>query len=176
MTGQERPAKSAKEGSALTRWLGYAVIFIVTAFVLHTILVIVTLVTGIARPESLLTMGGPVTFVVEFGLAAFITWLIVRPRPEPAVNVEGQRKGDAYLAEQRRYVEAVEQEHLEAERLERLTAALDRWRQARDLRASVSEALADLGDGDATTPEGASLRDELTWALDYADRMDPLRG
>ncbi len=49
------------------------------------------------------------------------------------------------------------------------------WRKARDLRTYASEALADLGDGDVTTAEGASLRAELQWALDYADRIDPLR-
>jgi hypothetical protein len=35
------------------------------------------------------------------------------------------------------------------------------WRQARDIRAYANEALAALGTADATTSQGASLRDEL---------------
>ena len=62
------------------------------------------------------------------------------------------------------------------QRLERLTVEVSQWRKARDLRAYAQEALADLGDGDVTTAEGESLRDELQWALDYADRVDPLHG
>ena len=161
----------------MPRWFSYAMIFVITAFVLHAFLAVVTLATGIVSPDSLLTMAGPVTFIVEFGLAAVITWLIVRPRSQAVPSVEDERKLDAALEDDaRRRVHAIEQQHLDEQRLRRLTAEVGQWRKARDLRAYASEALADLGNGDVTTAEGGSLRDELQWALDHADDVDPLRG
>ncbi len=161
----------------MPRWFSYAVIFIITAFVLHTFLVVVSLATGIVSPDSLLTMAGPVTFIVEFGLAAVITWLIVRPRSQAAPrSEEDDLKRDAALEDDaRRRVQAIERQYRDEQRLERLTAEVAEWRKARDLRSYATEALADLGDGDVTTADGASLRAELQWALDYADRIDPLR-
>ena len=64
---------------------------------------------------------------------------------------------------------------VDEQRLERLKAEVVKWREARDLRAYATEALADLGDDDVPTSEGGSLRAELQWALDYADSIDPLR-
>jgi hypothetical protein len=161
----------------LPRWLSYAAIFVITAFVLHAFLVVASLATGIASPDSLRTMAGPVTFFVEFGLAAVITWLIVRPRSQPVPSEEDELKRDVALEDDaRRRVHAIEQRHLDDQRLERLTAEVAQWRKARDLRAYADEALADLGDGDVTTAEGGSLRDELQWALDHADRIDPRHG
>lgn len=161
----------------MSRWFSYAVIFVITAFVLHAFLVVVSLATGIVSPDSLPTMAGPVTFIVEFGLAAVVTWLIVRPRSQPARSVEDERKRDAALEDDaRRRVRASEQQHLDEQRLARLTAEVGQWRKARDLRAYASEALEDLGDADVTTAEGGSLRDELRWALEHADGIDPLRG
>ncbi len=160
----------------MPRWLSYTAIFILTAFVLHAFLVVVSLATGVVSEDSLLTMAGPITFIVEFGLAAVITWLIVRPRSQPVLSEEDERKRDAALEDDaRRRVQAIEQQYRDDQRLERLTATVTEWRKARDLRAYAGEALADLGDGDVTTAEGGSLRDELQWALDYADRIDPLR-
>jgi hypothetical protein len=161
----------------LPRWFSYAVIFIITAFVLHTFLVIVSLATGIVSPDNLLTMAGPVTFIAEFGLAAVITWLIVRPRSQkPAPSEEDALKLDAALEDDaRRRVQSIEQQYRDDQRLERLTAEVAQWRTARDLRAYAGEALADLGDGDVTTAEGGSLRAELQWALEHADKIDPLR-
>ena len=152
-------------------------IFIITAFVRHTFLFVVSLATGIVAPDNLLTMAGPVTFIVEFGLAAVITWLIVRPRAQPVpTSPEDDLKRDAALEDDaRRRVQAIERQYRDDQRLERLTAEVAEWRRARDLRAYASEALADLGDGDVTTAEGESLRTELQWALEYADRIDPLR-
>jgi hypothetical protein len=64
---------------------------------------------------------------------------------------------------------------VDEQRLERLTAEVAEWRKARDLREYASQALADLGDADVRTANGGSLREELQWALDYADKVDPLR-
>jgi hypothetical protein len=161
----------------LPRWFSIAAIFVITAFVLHAFLVVVSLAAGIVSRDSLLTMAGPVTFVVEFGLAGVITWLIVRPRSQQEPSEEDERIRDEALEDDaRRRVHAIEQQYLDEQRLERLTAEVAQWRQARDLRAYASEALADLGDGDVTTADGGSLRDELKWALAYADRIDPLHG
>jgi hypothetical protein len=123
-------------------------------------------------------MAGPVTFIVEFGLAAVITWLIVRPRAsQPApTSAEDDLKRDAALEDDaRRRVQAIERQYRDEQRLERLTAEVAEWRKARDLRAYANQALADLGDGDVATAEGGSLRADLEWALEYADHIDPLR-
>jgi membrane protein implicated in regulation of membrane protease activity len=168
-----------RKGAALPRWLSYAIIFVITAFVLHAFLVLVSLAAGFVSSDSLLTMAGPVTFIVEFGLAAVLTWLIVRPRrrSQPPLSEEEELERDAALeSDARRRVKAIEQHKVDERRLERLTVEVAHWRKARDLRAYAHEALADLGDGDVATPEGGSLRDELQWALDYADRVDPLHG
>ena len=79
-----------REGVELPRWFSYAAIFVITAFVLHAFLVVVSLATGIVSEDSLLTMAGPVTFIVEFGLAAVITWL---DRPAPGRAPGAQRRG-----------------------------------------------------------------------------------
>ena len=161
----------------MPRWFSYAAIFVITAFVLHAFLLIVSLAAGMVSADSLLTMAGPVTFIVEFGLAAVITWLIVRPRGETPLSEKEERVRDAALEDDaRRRVRAIEQQYADEQRLDRLTAEVAEWRKARDLRTYAGEALADLGDGDVTTADGGSLREDLQWALDYADRIDPLRG
>jgi hypothetical protein len=176
-TGLRGPFERLREGAAVPRWFSYAAIFVITAFVLHAFLLIVSLAAGMVSADSLLTMAGPVTFIVEFGLAAVITWLIVRPRGETPLSEKEERVRDAALEDDaRRRVQAIEQQYSDEQRLDRLTAEVAEWRKARDLRAYAGEALADLGDGDVTTADGGSLREDLQWALDYADRIDPLRG
>ena len=140
-------------------------------------LVVVSLATGIVSEDSLMTMAGPVTFIVEFGLAGVITWLIVRPRAgRLAPSDEELANRDAALEDDaRQRVRAIEQQDVDAQRLERLTAEVAQWRTARDLREYATQALSDLGDGDVHTADGGSLRAELQWALDYADTVDPLR-
>jgi len=158
------------------RWFGYITIFFVSAFVLHfAIEAVVPLITDLVAPSSVDAISGPVIFVADFVLAGVATWLIVRFGGQFTRSEEDKRRGDAFLDEERRRVEAAEQQHLDDERLERLQAEVSAWQRARDLRAYAGEALAALGDGDATTTEGGSLRDELLWALAYADRIDPLR-
>jgi len=159
------------------RWFSIAAIFIVTAFVLHAFLVVVSLAAGVVSDWSLLAMAGPVTFLVEFGLAALITWLIVRPRPAGMVlTPEQERQLDADLeADARRRVQKIEQQYHDEQRLDRLRNEVATWREARDLREYAREALADLGDGDAETADGGSLREQLQWAIEYADSIDPVR-
>jgi membrane protein implicated in regulation of membrane protease activity len=176
---EDRNARTRRprEGVELPRWFSYAAIFVITAFVLHAFLVVVSLATGIVSEDSLMTMAGPVTFIVEFGLAAVITWLIVRPRAgRAAPSDEELAKRDAALEDDaRQRVRAIEQQYVDEQRLERLTAEVAQWRKARDLREYATQALTDLGDGDVATADGGSLREELQWALDHADKVDPLR-
>ena len=162
----------------MPRWFSIAAIFIITAFVLHAFLVIVSVAAGAVSDKGLLTMAGPVTFLVEFGLAAVITYFIVRPRGGvPAeMSPEEQEKHDLDLeADARRRVRAAEQQYRDVQRLDRLKVEVARWREAHDLRAYANEALKDLGDEDVATADGGSLREELEWALAYADSIDPVR-
>lgn len=160
----------------MPRWFSIAAIFIVTAFVLHAFLVVVSLAAGVVSDWSLTAMAGPVTFLVEFGLAAVITWLIVRPRPARVLlTPEEERRRDADLeADARRRVQEIEKQYHDEQRLERLKTEVAKWREARDLREYAREALTNLGDGDAPSPDGGSLREELQWAVEYADSIDPV--
>lgn len=162
----------------MPRWFSIAAIFIITAFVLHAFLVIVSVAAGAVSDRGLLTMAGPVTFLVEFGLAAVITYFIVRPRGGVPVQMsaEEQERHDLDLeADARRRVRAAEQTFRDEQRLERLKTEVARWREANDLRSYAREALKDLGDEDVATADGGSLREELEWALAYADSIDPAR-
>ena len=151
-------------------------IYFVAAFVLHFVVeALVTLVIGVIAPSGAESIAGPVILVANFILAGIATWLIVRFGGRFTRTEEDMRRGNAYLKEERRRVEVAEQQHVDTERLERLMAEVGKWRQARDLRAYASEALDALGDSDAATAQGTSLRDELQWALAYADRIDSLR-
>jgi hypothetical protein len=154
----------------------YATIFVISAFVLHFPLeALATFVFGAIAPDSVDEIAGPVVLVSELALAFLVTWLIVTKGGQLTRSEEDRRRGEAFLAEERLRFEAAEHEHLDRERLERLLAEVARWRQARDLRTFANEALEALGDGDVTTAEGHSLREELIWALSFADRIDPLR-
>ncbi len=160
----------------MLRWFAYAVIFVVSAFVLHNVVeAITTLVIGVFDPNAARDVAGPFILVAGFVLAGVVTWLIHRSGLQFTRSEEDKRKGEEYLEEEHRRFEAAEQQQHDEERLQRLLAEVNKWRQARDLRSYASEALEDLGTEDVTTSEGTSLRDELQWALAYADRIDPLR-
>lgn len=162
----------------MPRWFSIAAIFIITAFVLHAALVVMSVAAGVVSGWSLLAMAGPVTFLVEFGLAAVITYFIVRPRggvPAQMSPEETARHDLDLEADARRRVQAAEQQVLDVQRLERVKLEVARWREVHDLRAYAGAALADLGDGDAPTSDGGSLREELEWVLRYADSIDPAR-
>jgi hypothetical protein len=59
--------------------------------------------------------------------------------------------------------------------IEELRQDLERWRLARDLRAYVSEMRGVVAAASMKPTEGGPLHRYLTFVLDYADRMDPLR-
>jgi len=159
------------------RWFGYITIFFVSALVLHFVIeAVVTLVMGVVAPNSAESVAGPFILVADFVLAGVVTWLIHRSGLQFTRSEEDTRRGQAYLEEEHRRLEVAEQQHLDDERLQRLMGEVSRWRKARDIRAYAGEALAALGTDDVTTSQGASLRDELQWALTYADSIDPLQG
>jgi len=49
-----------------------------------------------------------------------------------------------------------------------------RWRRAQDIRSYVQAALETLKDADPTNETDRVARERLRWALEYADRIDPL--
>lgn len=160
----------------MVRWVGYIVVFFVAAFFLHFVVeAIVTLILGAVAPNSADEIAGPIILVLGFVLAGVVTWLIHRSGLRFTRTEEDVRRGEAYLEAEHHRFDVAEQQHLDDERLQRLMAELGSWRQAQDIRAFAADALAALGPGDVTTSQGASLRDELQWALTYADRIDPLR-
>jgi hypothetical protein len=159
----------------MAKWFGYAGIFIVSVFVMDAVLVLIALLAGMASADAMALIAGPFTIIIEVIVAAIITYFIVRPRPEPVRDLDAKRKGEEYLVELARREAAEEQFHLDEDRLHQVQARLALWQHARELRASIEEALAVLGDGDVQTADGKSMREELTWALRYADTVDPLR-
>lgn len=161
----------------MARWLTYGTIFAFSAFILHLVLEpVVTLILSVVAPGSVQSIAEPIVIVAEFGLAGAVTVLVAQFGGKYTLkrDREDERRGEALLEEERRRVDAAEQHALDEERLKRLMVEVNRWQQARDLRASVSEVLAALGDGDAATAHGVSLREELRWALAYSDRLFPL--
>jgi hypothetical protein len=161
---------------AVVRWLVYAVVFVVSAFILHFVVeAAVTLIIGVVSPNTADDTAGLITLILGFALAGLFTWLLARSGLQIARSDEDRRAGEAYLEEEHHRLDVAEQHHLDEVRLGRLMAELSTWRRAHDIRSYAAEALEALGDGDATTAEGTSLRAELEWAVSLADRMDPLR-
>lgn len=161
----------------MVRWITYGTIFAFLAFMLHLVLEpLVTLVLSVVAAGSVQSIAEPVVIVAQFGLAGLVTWLVARFGAKFTFtrDKEDERRGEARLEEERRRVGAAEQHALDEERLKRLMAEVSKWREARDLHACVSEILAAIGDSDAATAHGASLREELQWALAYSDSMFPL--
>jgi len=95
-------------------------------------------------------------------------------------KLEEQRAAEAREAEIRRYKEQQrrweeeDRQRKEAKREEALEAEVARWRRAQDIRDYVRAALAALDEGDVAIDDEQSVRDRLSWALEYADRIDPL--
>lgn len=95
-------------------------------------------------------------------------------------KAEEQRAAEAREAEIRRYEEqkrrwAEEDRRREEEkRGQALEAEVARWRRAEDIRDYVRAALAALEEQDPPPVDKQAERDRLRWALEYADRIDPL--
>jgi len=76
--------------------------------------------------------------------------------------------------EEMRRLDEAERQRQEELREKRLETEVALWRRAEDIRAYAKATLESLGDGDAITENGKSIRESMQWALDYADRIDPL--
>jgi hypothetical protein len=59
-------------------------------------------------------------------------------------------------------------------RVKHIQEAIGSWRMARDIRAYVADIHALVKDADLKITEGGGPDEELKWALNYADRIDPL--
>ena len=73
-----------------------------------------------------------------------------------------------------RRLEEEERQREEERREKQLEAEVALWRRAEDIRAYVEATLTMLGRVDDVTEDGQSVRKRMGWALDYADRIDPL--
>jgi hypothetical protein len=160
----------------VVRWFVYALVFVVSAFFLHFVVEsVVTLTIGAVAPGTADETVGVITLVLGFLLAGLFTWFIASSGLQVTRTEEDRRRGEEYLEQEHQRLEVAEQQHLDEVRLGRLMTELSAWRRAHDIRAYAAEALEELGEGDTTTDDGSSLREELQWALAYADRIDPLR-
>ena len=78
--------------------------------------------------------------------------------------------------EQKRRWDERERRREEEKREQALEAEIARWRRAEDIREYVRAALAALEEQDPPPMDRQAERDRLRWALEYADRLDPLSG
>ncbi len=74
-----------------------------------------------------------------------------------------------------RRLEEAERQSQEELREKQLEAEVALWRRAEDIRAYVRATLESLGDGDTVTRGRAVSPQRMQWALDYADRINPLK-
>ena len=93
---------------------------------------------------------------------------------------EARRAAEAREAEIRRYEEQKrrweeeDRRREEEKREQALEAEVASWRRAEDIRDYVRAALAALEERDPPHVDRQAERDRLRWALEYADRIDPL--
>jgi hypothetical protein len=77
--------------------------------------------------------------------------------------------------EERRMREAQARQEEAIRREEEFAASIGRWRLAQDVREYVSAVHALVNEAHVEITQGGPLERELKWALDYANRVDPLR-
>jgi hypothetical protein len=83
-------------------------------------------------------------------------------------------------AERRRLEESIRRHEAEERRQEeegrgkQLEAEVALWRRAQDIRGYVQAAREMLGEADLGSEADQTARERLRWALEYADRIDPL--
>jgi hypothetical protein len=113
---------------------------------------------------------------LEDRLGDFVVGLQAAGEHLMVVHAEDLRRRQASEEAERRRKEEADRRRREQERAERLFSWVERRRQAESLRTLAREALDELGERDLEIEPGVSLREELDWALGYADRIDPLKG
>jgi len=101
---------------------------------------------------------------VEDCLGDFIAYLPVVAEKLKVRRLEEERRDRERQEAERRRQEAEKRRAAEERRIQNLTSTLEQWRLAREIREFVREALALRAH-----PAG-----RFTWALEYADRIDPL--
>lgn len=95
-------------------------------------------------------------------------------------KAEEQRAAEAREAEirlyeeQKRRWEEEDRRREEEKREQALEAEVARWRRAEDIRDYVRAALAAFEERDPPPVDRQADQDRLRWALEYADRIDPL--
>jgi hypothetical protein len=113
-----------------------------------------------------------------------LRWMAARAKQYRTEQEEQRRRWEEEarrreIREQQEADARRERERREAElraREERFRALLGRWRLARDTRAYVLEARGLLDGGDLVPEQRTELAAQLEWALQYAERLDPLSG
>ena len=88
--------------------------------------------------------------------------------------IEAREAARVRYEEELRRLEEEERQRQEEHREKQLEAEVALWRRAEDIRAYVEATLTMLGKVDDVTEDGQSVRKRMGWALDYADRIDPL--
>ncbi len=111
---------------------------------------------------------------VERCLNQFIAEVIALGDVLVRKDAERKRADEQHAAKQREQRAAQERAAVEAENERRLLDAVGRWRRVRDIRRYVADLRAlgaSLGQPMSPTSE---LAHSIAWALEYADRIDPI--
>lgn len=92
---------------------------------------------------------------------------------EGLYNEEARRRDEQHRKWEEERLEAARKAR-EAEREKRLPEQINNWRLARDVRAYVDEIKTLIKTAELQLKEDSEGAKDLQWALDYADRIDPL--
>ena len=111
---------------------------------------------------------------LEDCLGNFIVHVPIAAGKLAEIHAEDARREQARRQEEERREAAAERRREEERRAAKLLESVRLWRQAADIRSYVRAALAALEASGISPEVEQEERDCLRWALEYADRIDPL--
>jgi capsid portal protein len=104
---------------------------------------------------------------LESSLATLPLWLIREVDGYFRAQADKRRAAEAEREAERRRKEQAERERLEREQIEELQAQARSWRDAADIRAFVAAV-------QSRRPDLPNLNAWAQWAMEVADRIDPI--
>jgi hypothetical protein len=92
-----------------------------------------------------------------------------------AISADDEERHRKYEAERREWIrKEAERQRLEHEAAREKGETITKWRLARDVRAYVTAVESLVREAGLEITGGGNADEELTWALAYADRIDPV--
>jgi hypothetical protein len=111
---------------------------------------------------------------LEYCLNAFVAGLIQTAVRRQAWELERERQHQKWEEERRQYEEQERLQREEAERFQALEQEVGDWQRANQIRAYVEATRKAAIERDGAIVAGCDLDHWLVWALQQADRLDPI--